>query len=378
MLAENFNKSEAVSLSCTVGSSDKVYQVSLRAVDNLWTVEFAYGRRGTALKTGTKTEIPLDFKAAKFIFDKLIKLKMSDGYVLDQGNFSHHQAEASAEYSGFLPQLPIALDEGDVAKLMHDDSWWLQRKADGENRQLVVCSGKVRGINRKGLYVDIPQDWKDYLSVLPDCRLAGEACGSIFYAFDLLDLVHTDVSAAKFHVRFAVLELLIADTFKWFEGVEDVALANRVETEKRLRIIPVHMKAELKQREFDRIRDSGQEGVVFKAVHEPFSAGKSTASRKFKFVESATCIVLALNRQRSVEVGCMNAHGIMESLGNVSIPSNHEVPSVGELVEVRYMYRFEDGCFEQAVYLGVRTDLEISDAVTSQITRIKAKMVSTA
>ena len=57
-------------------------------------------------------------------------------------------------------------------------------------------------------------------------------------------------------------------------------------------------------------------------------------------------------------------------LGYVTIPVNHEMPEVGALVEVSYMYRYDDGALEQPVYKGLRTDLEYEPDI-SQIKRIK-------
>jgi bifunctional non-homologous end joining protein LigD len=378
-MTDDVKEAKSVTLYNTKDGADKVYQASLRAVDNdLWIVEYAHGKRGRTLKTGLKFEAPVDFKTANAEYKKLVASKRSGGYVNDQSGVAYTEAESGEEFSGVLPQLPIALDDEDVVKLINDDQWWLQQKRDGQNRLLQIRHGVVRGINRKGNFCSIPQDWADYLSVLPDCLIAGEACGNLFYAFDLLERHQTDLRDLNFHSRFAALDRLIALTFKWHDGTEEQALANRAETEKRFRIIPAHSRAELKQKEFDRLKAEGEEGVVFKKVYETFSSGKSLSCRKFKFVESATCIVLKLNRQRSVEVGCVNEQGVMESLGNVTIPANYSVPAVDDLVEVRYLYRFEASCLEQPVYLGVRTDLDKSDAVTTQIKRIKARSASAA
>ena len=49
------------------GSSDKIYQVAIEEQNGGWVVHFAYGRRGSALTTGTKTSFgslqrPLGFQ----------------------------------------------------------------------------------------------------------------------------------------------------------------------------------------------------------------------------------------------------------------------------------------------------------------------------
>lgn len=351
-------------LNCTEGSADKVYQLSLRASGDLWVVEFAYGKRGSALKTGTKTQEPVEYKAGKSIFDKLVKEKLAKGYVPYGDEVSYTRAEGGARPSGYLPQLPIPVDESSLGALVNDEAWWMQEKADGENRLLLIRNELVEGVNRKGLFVSVPCEWLSFASVLPNCLLAGEQVGNVYYAFDLLELRGHDLRSLGYGKRYQALMDL-------FEG-----LNGNAEFDERFRVLRADTTTVGKTAMLERLKRDGREGVVFKCVYEPFEIGKSWAIRKFKFVESATCIVLTVNAQRSVQVGCMDGDGTMVNLGNVTIPANHSVPSVGELVEVRYLYRFEYGSLEQPVYLGVRTDLEVSDAVISQITRIKLKTTS--
>ena len=62
------------------GSSDKEYHVRLEAKDNGYVVNFAYGRRGSTLTTGTKTSAPVYYDAALMVFDKLVKEKKAKGF----------------------------------------------------------------------------------------------------------------------------------------------------------------------------------------------------------------------------------------------------------------------------------------------------------
>jgi len=73
--------SENITLYFKQGSSDKVYTASLEEVENnRFVVNFAYGRRGATLTTGTKTKTPVDYASAKKTYDKLVKSKTSKGY----------------------------------------------------------------------------------------------------------------------------------------------------------------------------------------------------------------------------------------------------------------------------------------------------------
>ena len=62
------------------GSSNKEYHASIEPSGTGYLVNFAYGRRGTALHTGTKTQSPVTLEKAEKIFDKLVKSKAAKGY----------------------------------------------------------------------------------------------------------------------------------------------------------------------------------------------------------------------------------------------------------------------------------------------------------
>lgn len=64
------------------GKSDKVYEVDLLEVSpGQCVVNFRYGRRGTALKDGSKTPVPVPQAEAKRVFDKLVQSKLDSGYL---------------------------------------------------------------------------------------------------------------------------------------------------------------------------------------------------------------------------------------------------------------------------------------------------------
>ncbi|HYO72650.1 MAG TPA: hypothetical protein VEU33_41905 [Archangium sp.] len=73
---------EQVALLFQEGKSDKVYEVDLLEVSpGQCVVNFRYGRRGTALKDGSKTPVPVPQAEAKRVFDKLVQSKLDSGYV---------------------------------------------------------------------------------------------------------------------------------------------------------------------------------------------------------------------------------------------------------------------------------------------------------
>ncbi len=63
------------------GTSDKVYEVDLIEVaTNQYVVNFRFGRRGGALKDGTKTSLPVALDKARGVFKKLVDEKLAGGY----------------------------------------------------------------------------------------------------------------------------------------------------------------------------------------------------------------------------------------------------------------------------------------------------------
>lgn len=62
------------------GKSDKVYEVDLCENQELFVVNFRYGRRGAQLREGTKTVFPVSHEEAEKIFKALVKSKEKKGY----------------------------------------------------------------------------------------------------------------------------------------------------------------------------------------------------------------------------------------------------------------------------------------------------------
>ena len=123
---------------------------------------------------------------------------------------------------------------------------------------------------------------------------------------------------------------------------------------------------------FEELRQIGCEGVVFKEVDAPYSPGRPNSGGpqlKFKFVESASFVVTGRNAKRSVSLGLYNGDSdILVSAGNVTIPPNHDVPQVGAVLEIQYLYAMRpSGSIYQPVYIGPRTDIPVGECTTDQL-----------
>ena len=118
------------------------------------------------------------------------------------------------------------------------------------------------------------------------------------------------------------------------------------------------------------LRAANAEGMVFKNVHAPYMPGRPSSGGpqlKLKFYKSCSAIVTTVNAKRSVGVSLLSDAGAVVSVGNVTIPPNKPVPSVGTIAEVRYLYAIPHGCLFQPIYLGPRDDLLRRECRISQL-----------
>jgi bifunctional non-homologous end joining protein LigD len=343
-------KSENITLYFKQGTSDKIYTVTLEeAGDGRFTVNFAYGRRGATLTTGTKTKTPVEYASAKKIYDKLVKSKTSKGYAPGEEGPQYVHTDADTKDTGIQCQLLNFIEESQVAAYICDDDWWAQEKYDGK-RMLLRKTDAVTAINRRGLSVGAPDTVLASAGNVDQMYLAdGEAVGETLFVFDLLEIDKKNIRSLPYCQRLSNLENL---------GLTGSLVI--VETAKT---------QEEKQHLYDRLRTSGGEGIVFKKHSAPYTAGRPNSGGnqvKFKFYATASVLVTKLNEKSSVAVAVVSGEDRVE-VGNVTIPPNKDIPAVNAVIEVRYLYAYQGGSLYQPVYIGVRDDLSIEDCVISQL-----------
>ncbi|MEZ4382156.1 MAG: WGR domain-containing protein [Nannocystaceae bacterium] len=93
---------ERVTLEHRKGSSDKVYIVEILELGaRRYVVNFQYGRRGSTLKSGTKTATPVRESAARSIFSRLVDEKTRKGYTRVGSAGARASASAAAPSASF-------------------------------------------------------------------------------------------------------------------------------------------------------------------------------------------------------------------------------------------------------------------------------------
>lgn len=340
------------------GSSDKVYKVALVKVASGWDVNFAYGRRGSSLTTGAKVA-STDFKNAKKAYDKLVREKKSKGYKVSGGKSVPVSSIPEQEDTGLRPQLLNEIPERDLEKYITDDNWCAQEKWDGRRRLLIKDGSNINGTNRKGFIVGISADIVADMQHLSDNDIIfdGEAFDNHVIIFDILGTEDIYKDRCK----------RINDIFKEFSSDVLIPIETAWTTEEKRTLL------------LD-LRKSNAEGIVFKRIDSIYTAGRPAsggAQLKFKFVETASCFVTGINNlKRSVSLGVYdpkkpNSESLI-NVGNVTVYPNQEVPKLGSVVEVKYLYYFEEGSLFQPVLLGLRDDIHHTECVLSQL-KVKRK-----
>jgi bifunctional non-homologous end joining protein LigD len=346
-------------LSQQSGSSDKVYNVTLKPQDDGFAVVAYSGRRGQVLKLQPKTKEPVSLEEATKIFDKLVKSKIKSGYSDSNAEgVEFVQSENGSEKSGVDCLLLNPIEKVKAKSLIEDDNHIMQEKFDGERRLIEMkLDSTITGINRKGLYVSsLPQGIVNDVKTVnaESCVIDGEQVGDTLYVFDILELDGKDLKGKSTMMRLSILK----DVFVHLDWSGSVILCYTAYTTMEKRAL------------YSKIEAENGEGVVFKNKHTPYLGGRPSSMGnylKFKFYKECSVIVMSQNQQRSVAIGVYDETGALVPVGNVTIPVNQEVYEVGTILEIRYLYAYLGGSLFQPVCKFSRDDIQKSDCVIGQL-----------
>jgi len=350
------------------GGSDKEYHVQLEPKGSLWAVNFQYGRRGSTLTAGSKTQQPVSLEEAQKIFTKLVAEKKAKGYSEGEAG-TPYTGMTDKQVSGVVPQLLNPIAEDQVEALLANDDWCAQEKLDGRNRllriNLVMPTGrsstaglkKVEGINKLGLVVSIPQVIHDTALRFGPGLLASEEIADRLHVFDLLELRGRDLRLLQYKARY--LELMNA-----FAGMPS-------DQRQAFTLVGTAWTTQEKRKLLADLRAANAEGIVFKNIHAPYTPGRPNsggAQLKVKFYKTCSAIVAKVNARRSVALYLLSDTGAQVGVGNVTIPPNQAVPLAGPIAEIRYLYAYPGGgSLFQPVYLGPRDDVKPSECLVAQL-----------
>ena len=255
-----------------------------------------------------------------------------------------------------LPQLLTAVDEAWLLAhpLLSDKDWGAQEKIDGKRILIKADGNGITAFNRKGLPCEVSPLLLEELSQHGTFILDGEWIESegYYYVFDILDLDGSDLTNHSCEERHAILRQYLNS---WnLEFTRLVPLATTTKDKKAL---------------FDLLKSNGREGIVFKELASGYDSGRHMSQLKFKFYETVSCIVTSHSDQKSKATGKKKSSvslGLYESsgkntelipVGNCTIPAGWDLPDIGTVVEIRYLYAYKGGSLYQPTFLMERDDV---------------------
>jgi bifunctional non-homologous end joining protein LigD len=122
---------------------------------------------------------------------------------------------------------------------------------------------------------------------------------------------------------------------------------------------------------YNDLKEAKAEGVVFKLKTSKYVAGRPNSGGeqlKSKFYKEASFIVKDFTKgKRSVGLELINENGERVHMGKCTIPPNKDVPPIGAVVEVRYLYAYKGGAIFQSTYKHQRNDVDVKECLMTQI-----------
>ena len=366
-LQEYTKKTETIELYFQQGSSDKVYHLQLESVEEQWSVNAQWGRRGSALQSDAKVS-SVAYEEAKRVYDRIIREKTGKGYRIAQATTNGNKPisvglPSAKEHSGHAPELLTPIEEPEALRLEEDVSWWFQQKFDGRRLAVQKSDSKYSGINKLGQIIPIDSRLAGSLDLVQAQGFLadGEITDSHFYIWDLLSVDDTDLRIQPYEIRYVHLTRL-------FRGVHNA-----------LRVCETAVTPKANRAFVKAMHDANAEGFVCKNRYAAYAGGRAGQHYKCKFVATASFIVgpkpekKVGDGHRSIALYLLDANR-PRFMGTVGVPDRYPLPSVEQVVEVRYLYCHPgpDGKLIQAKYFGkVRDDIEHAECCVSQL-KLKA------
>lgn len=352
---------EQISLYFKKGPSDKFYIIGIEEKDDGFIVPFTYGRTGTSGKSGFKTKVPETYEKAKKIYDGVVRQKMGKGYKPDSESDGETHAGITVEKidTGIYPQLLCPIEDDEVELFLKDCRYGAQEKKDGVRKFMQRKSdGTNVSINRKGQEVGYPACFNESCSLLTDKPFIvdGEGVDQILHVFDILEMDGKDFRNLPYIKRYEILASL--------------------NIERAFSLVPLVVTEREKRELYERLQKEKKEGIIFKLLDAPYTVGRSSEDYvtyaqncpqvKSKFYATASCIVIRINKKRSIGLGLYDGTELIDH-GNCTIPPNKEIPEIESVVEIRMLYCFKGGKIYQPTYIGPRDDIDKKECVVSKL-----------
>lgn len=369
---------ESAVLECRSCGHSKRYQVQLVQSESGWSVLCQSGKIGSAMIDQPNKATATDYTHAKKAFNQVIKEKLSKNppYHLIEGEKPALPAGGRIVDRDvvFSPELLTRVTEQEAIAYARRDRYWFQQKRDGVRLTVVVRDGNIFGLNKSGQTVKLDARLQSSVKILVESEgiaslmLDGEWEGSGYWVWDLLHyslkgtcVTEETTQSMPYRMRMGILVQLLtyADEPRW----------------KLMHYVPSARTLQEKISFLKRMKDENAEGICIKDAEAPYRPGRNGQHMKFKFELTASVIVGKKEKEnghRSMGLYVVNGSGRLRYVGDVGVPDKYDLPPMGAVVEVRYLYAHgSDGKLAQAKYFGrVRTDIEAHECTAEQL-RVK-------
>lgn len=264
------------------------------------------------------------------------------------------------------------IDRPRAERLLANDAYWLQLKANGKRCRILKAQGKITGLNKRGERIALPPALAAFTQALPFASLLidGELMpGGHYIAYELLAQSGIeDLPTRAYSFRFYELLTLLKDApaeviepiQTWFtEGAKKEGLAE--------------------------LEAAKVEGAVFKKADAPFRPGRNGQHLKYKFVKSLTAKIIPKNAKdeakghESAALGLSNGNGKWVEVAHASLIGKIKlVPAaqrsgwqwLGKHVEVEYLMGYGTKAAPRLVQpriVAVRDDTTDRDCALAQV-----------
>ena len=360
--------------------SDKVYVVEMVQDDayrfkvRSWSGKYNGGAyRGSLVDQGAKVE-GVDECEALVAFKKLVssKIKGSSKYrVLNDATSTIAlavQTERDGKSAGVPVPLLTAVSESVLHELLQHKGMYWSRKMNGVRRGAISKNGDVIGFKRSNEFVSLMPAIAD--AVLKafghDAIVDGELVGDTLYLFDMQRLNGEDLTACGFKERYDRLRTVglanedivytPANVFASFATSKTVVILPMCGSDEALRF-------------FEALREINAEGIVGRNGFASVVDGKfltSMDSVKFKFYEMLSAKCIKHNQKHSVEVALLDG-AEWKDMCSVTIPASMALPTIGSIIELRYLPARVGRKLDQPSFQMVRDDIGLDACTMDQV-----------
>lgn len=264
---------------------------------------------------------------------------------------------ALKESFGQRPELLTFVDYAEAIRLASDPRIGVQVKKDGKRlltRSVKGANGfSVTAGNKKGLQIVTSLAITEAVARLGvPVELDGENVNGVYFVFDLLSIDGVDFRDRSYLDRYLALEALLRDS-----------------GEAALQLVRLYIGKEEKLAYIAELKALGAEGFVMKPLYETYREGENN-QRKNQFRALGAFIVGVRNgAKNSVAISVYRPDGSLRDMGNLSIPANRDIPEMGSVVEVEYLYchTAKNGKLNQPVFKEIRCDVEAKECLETKL-----------